>query len=128
MGTSIHDVVGAETVARLRDTIGDRTDAVVAVATTDCRMVWASDAGSAEMFGRSQADFEGHSQYDYIHPEDQTTFRRKMAAALRGETVRYAVRAMGADGSWVRVVSVAWLVQTPEEPLIVSIAVPGHAD
>lgn len=127
MGPTIDQLVGAETVARLRDAIGDETDAVVGVATIDGRIIWASEAGSTEMFGRSQADFEGTSQYDYVHPDDHGTFRRKMAAAARGETVRYAVRALGADGSWVRVVSVAWVVQSPRGPLVVSIAVPAHA-
>lgn len=124
MTLDIEHVLGEATVARLHDVIGDRTDAVVAVATPTGEMVWASAPGSQELFGRQQVDFAGHSQFDYLHPDDHTRFRLHIDRALRGDTTRYEVRAMTAEGTWLTVASVAWAVQTSDGPLIVSIAVP----
>lgn len=124
MGPDIEDILGDATVSRLRDIVGERTDAVVAVATPDAEMVWASEPGSQEIFGRQQTDFAGHSQFEYLHADDHALFRAKTQLALSGETARFVVRARSADDAWVRVDTVAWAVHTSRGPLIVSIAVP----
>lgn len=124
MAVDIADVVGEASVRRLNDLIGDRTDAVVAVATPEGEMVWASAPGSREMFGRELEEFEHHSQFEYIHPDDHALFRAKLQLAAEGETVRYSVRAMAADGTYVPISSIAWSVQTNDGRLIVSLAVP----
>ena len=128
MQRGIHDVLGDATIARLHDLIGDRSDAIVGVATPEAEMVWASAPGSAGLFGRQQTDFERHSQYEYLHPDDHELFRRRMDDAKRGETVRYVVRAQAVDGSWVRTSCVAWAVMTDAGQRIVSIAVPADND
>ncbi len=127
MGRDIRDLLGEGTIARLHELIGDRTDAVVGVATPEAEMVWASAPGSAELFGRELADFERRSQYDFLHPDDHALFRRRLERARSGETVRYVVRARTADGSWLGMSCVAWAVTTNGEQLIVSLAVPADA-
>lgn len=126
--TDIEAVLGEATVARLHRAIGDRTDAVVAVATPDGCILWASEPGSAAIFGRQQGDFAGRTQFDYLHPEDHAIFRANLARAARGGTVRCRVRAMTADGSWLHVAGVAWGVGSGDDRLIVWITVPADAD
>lgn len=128
MESDIQDVLSDATIARLHAIIGDRTDAIVGVATPEAEIVWASAPGSAELFGRQQTDFEGHSQFDFVHPDDHDHFRRRFELATRGETIRYVVRARAIDGSWVRVSCIAWAVTTAEGQRIVSITVPADAE
>lgn len=125
MATDVEDLLGDATINRLHELVGDRTDAIVAVATPEAEMVWASAPGSAELFGRQQADFERRSQFEFIHPDDHDLFRWNLELATRGQTVRYVLRAAAADGTWVRLSSIAWAVRTAEGQRIVSIAVPA---
>lgn len=124
MSPDIEEVLGDATVARLRDIVGERTDAVVAVATPEGEMVWASEPGSQEIFGREQVDFAGHSQFEYLHPDDHALFRAKTQLVLGGQTARFVVRVTSAHDTWVRVATIAWAVRTAQGPLIVSITVP----
>lgn len=124
MNVRIDTVLEVPTVRRLREVVGRRQDAVVALGTTDGALVWVSRPGAEWVFGRSPADVEGTSRFDYIHPLDLAAYRRKHDLAVQGKTVRYSVRASTADGDWQRVNALMWLVHTEAEPLLVSVSVP----
>lgn len=124
MTERIDTILGLTAVQRLRELVGDRTDVIVAVDSPEGELQWVSEPGARWMFGRTLSDFKGTSRFDYVHPDDAHTCRRKYEQALAGETVRYSVRAMTAEGDWREMSTVMWQVQGESEPLIVSITVP----
>ena len=111
--TPLDDVLDDEVVRRVREVLADRPDAIVTLGDAQGRLRWASAPGTQGMFGRTPPQVEGHSRWDFVHPDDVARARRGFARALEGDTVSYTIRARADDGSWVAVTSVAWAVASP---------------
>ena len=124
MDAQVQEILGQGAVRRLRQLLERRADAIVAIGTPSGVVVWASEQGSNELFGRELADFERHNWFGYVHPEDLASVRGKHERAVRGETVQYSCRYRTSNGDWHRVSTVAWPVQAGDEQLIVSVTVP----
>lgn len=124
MGHDIEEVLGIAAVRRIRELLEERPDAVVTVSDPSGEIVWASELGSRELFGREVAEVEGRSRFDYVHPHDAASVQRAYEQAVQGETVQYAFRAAVSDGEWKPVSTVAWSVMGPSGPLIVAVTVP----
>ena len=108
-------------VRRVRQLVADRQDVIVTLGDEAGRFRWASEPGSRHLFGRTPADVEGHTRFDYVHPDDEARVRRQHARALQGETVSYTIRARAADDGWVAITSVAWAVRAPWGQAILTI-------
>lgn len=122
------EVLNLASVERVRTMLGDRPDAIVTVVDPEGRMLFGSEPGSVEMFGRTPDMYEDTFVWDYIHESDASHVRRQYDRALEGEAVRYTVRAIAADGSWHPVTCVSWSVDGPLGRVLVIITTPAHED
>lgn len=120
MGDELEEILGVAAVQRLRDVVGGRSDAVVAVGTPSGDLLWASGPGSKALFGREPEDFEG-SRFEFIHPDDVAAVKQQHERVVGGATVRYAFRGKIVEGGWREASTVAWPVESEAGQLIVSI-------
>lgn len=111
-------------IRRVQEMLADRRDAVVTVGDVEGRLLWASEAGSTDLFGRIPATFTGHNRFDYVHPDDVEHARRGFERAAARETVEYVIRARTAEDEWKWISTVAWGVEGPQGRVVVAITVP----
>lgn len=118
--------LSVQDVERLREVVGDREDVLLLLTASDGTLLWGSVKGSVTLFGRTPEDYLGRLGQDYIHPEDRDEVAKVLLLAGRtGSTQELAYRAVAADGSVVRVRTVAWRVTaTSGDAVVVSITVP----
>lgn len=115
----------AADVARLRDLLDDRPDAIVTVTRPDGRLLWGSRAGSEELFQRRPAEYVDHQIWPYIHPDDRDEVAGALRLATLGETATATSRAAVADGRWRRVRTVTWRSSLgTDEEVLVHVTVP----
>lgn len=106
--TPQRDLLLAADVARLRDLLDDRPDAIVTVTRPDGRLLWGSRAGSEDLFQRRPTEYVDREIWPYIHPDDRDEVAGALRLATLGETATATSRAVVADGHWRWVRTVTW--------------------
>jgi PAS domain-containing protein len=100
--------LAAADVARLRDLLDDRPDAIVTITRSDGRLLWGSRAGSEELFHRRPTDYVDREIWPYIHPDDRDEVAVAVSPSVASRRAPATIRAVAADGHWRRVRTVTW--------------------
>lgn len=121
--TRLEMLLSEAALVRLRASLGERDDAVVALVGSDLVNLWATPVGAAAVYRRGPDDYVGRSTLRFLPSEDRSRFRQAVSRALAGRTVRYDGRASRGDGGWIEVRSVLWPTIDRDAVVIVSVPV-----